>query len=234
MTALDELLGVDPNDPLQALADRLIAADEDLADALRQRRLDLGLTREQVAERMGMAPEAVARVETNSLGTLREYALAVGVAIEYTVTPVLDCRVEVGGIYRARPVDPSQPSALVLVTAILSGQDIAVTLLSPDTEFGTNLDLILSSDETGLAYELLAQSDVFGYVPFTHLDRHLATVDGAVLDALDALHNGDGVDRPVAGPPVLDRADPRWAFKVAELARLHALYQPFVPIQRDA
>lgn len=181
---------------------------------------------------MGMAPEAVARVETNSLGTLRGYALAVGVAIEHTVTPVLDCRIEAGGIYRACPVDPRQPSALVLVTAVLDG-DVAVTLLSPDLEFGTSRDLVLSPADSGLAYGLLAQSDIYAYLPPDQLDRRLATVDGAVLDVLTALRDDDAIDRPVAGPPVADRTDPRWAFKVAELARLHALRLLYAPIQTE-
>lgn len=87
---LNELLGINPNDPLDALADRLVRADGELADSLRARRIALGLSIGDVSERMGMSTDAVVAVETGSLGTLRRYALAVGVLIEHTVTNVIE------------------------------------------------------------------------------------------------------------------------------------------------
>lgn len=87
---LNELLGIDPNNPLDALADRLVRADYDLSATLRARRLAQGLSVEEVAERMGTHPDAVHDIEANSLGTLRRYALAVGVLIEHTVTNVIE------------------------------------------------------------------------------------------------------------------------------------------------
>lgn len=87
---LNELLGIDPNNPLDALAGDLVRSDSDLADTLRARRIALGLSVEEVADRMGMNSAAVVNVETNSLGTLRRYALAVGVHIEHAVTNVIE------------------------------------------------------------------------------------------------------------------------------------------------
>ncbi|TXI65323.1 hypothetical protein [Mycolicibacterium mageritense] len=131
--------------------------------------------------------------------------------------------IEVGGIYRAVAVD-QDTAALVLVTALDDAtESLAVTLLSPDVEFGSSADLLLLSEETGRPYHLLAESDVFGYVRTTQLDRLIGRVDAQVLEALSALRTGDAVDHPVGGPPVGGRSDPRWGFKLQELERLQGL-----------
>lgn len=132
--------------------------------------------------------------------------------------------IESGGIYRSVPMDPGTPAALVLVTAIDEvSQSLSVTLLSPDLEFGTSADLVLKSEDTGLAYALLAESDIFGYVWIVQADRKLGHVDASVLEALSALRDEDAVGHPVAGPPVVVRGDPRWSFKLQELQRLQSL-----------
>jgi hypothetical protein len=133
-------------------------------------------------------------------------------------------QIDIGGIYRAVPMDPGTPAALVLVTA-LDGptQSLTVTLLSPDVELGTSEDLFLRPEDTNLAYALLAESDIFGYVWVVQLDRQLGRVDSSVVEALTALGDDDAVDLPNAGPPVVERSDPRWNFKLHELKRLQSL-----------
>lgn len=132
--------------------------------------------------------------------------------------------IEIGGIYRAVAMDRDTPSALVLVTAIDDAtQSIAVTLLSPDIEFGSSTDLALSGAEIGRTYDLLAESDIFGYAWVVQLDRRVGRVEPSVLRALTALRNDEAIDRPVAGPPVVGRNDPRWNFKLQELKRLQRL-----------
>ncbi len=131
---------------------------------------------------------------------------------------------EIGTIYRALPADPGPPAALVLVTSVdESTQSAAVTLLSPDMEFGASTDIVIATEDSGLAYELLAESDIFGYVWTTQLDRPLARLDQQIVDAVSALRQGDYVGRTIAGPPILDRSGPRWDFKLHELARLQSL-----------
>jgi hypothetical protein len=49
-----------------------------------------------------------------------------------------------------------------------------VTLLSPDMEFGGSADIVIASEDSGLAYTLIAESDVFGYVWCAQLDRALS------------------------------------------------------------
>lgn len=131
--------------------------------------------------------------------------------------------INIGGIYRA--VAPGgDTAALVLVTDIdQETESLAVTLLSPDIEFGSSTDLLLLGEETGRSYHLLAESDVFGYVRSPQLDRLIGRVDAQVLKAITALRTGDAVNHPVGGPPVVDRSDPRWGFKLQELERLQSL-----------
>lgn len=88
---LDQLLGIDPDDPEQMLAERLVQADERLLDDLIKRRLDSGLTVPQVAERIGVSETTVAKLENGErdprLSLLRLYALAVRAEVRHSVTP---------------------------------------------------------------------------------------------------------------------------------------------------
>lgn len=87
---LDQLLGIDMNDPVQRLACDLVQADADYLTALTDLRFKAGLSREQVAERMDTTVEAVGDLESMSsdprLSTLRRYALAVGATVAHAVT----------------------------------------------------------------------------------------------------------------------------------------------------
>ena len=84
-------------------------------------------------------------------------------------------------------------------------------------------DLLLAADVAGLAYNLLVESDIFGYLPVCQLHREVGRVDETVLCALVAFRNDDRTQGLVAGPPVYDRNDPRWKFKLDELCRLREL-----------
>ena len=131
--------------------------------------------------------------------------------------------IQIGGIYRVVAND-RVTAALVLVTDLDAATgSLTATLLSPDIEFGSSTDLILIEEETGCPYQLLAQSDVFGYLWMTQVDRFIGRVNERVLAALCALRNEDAVDHPVAGPPVLNHSDPRWEFKLQERKRLLGL-----------
>lgn len=132
--------------------------------------------------------------------------------------------IEIGGIYRAVAMDRDTHAALVLVTNCDdTTQSLTVTLLTPDIEFGSSADLVLTGREINRPYDLLAESDVFGYVWVVQLDRRVGRVGAKVLEALAAMREDESVDRPVAGPPIIDRSDLRWAFKLEELKRLQKL-----------
>ena len=126
----------------------------------------------------------------------------------------------IGGIYQARTYADT-PQVFVLVHGTdEADQELAVTLLSPDVELGSSTDLLLAVEDTGLPYRLLAEADVFTYLPAARMGRRVGQVPSRVLEALAALRNDDPVEVPVAGPPVLTAADPRWQFQLAELDRL--------------
>jgi DNA-binding XRE family transcriptional regulator len=89
MDDLDELLGIDMNDPTQRLAIDLVDGDRDLIDSLVNVRQNADLSRADVAKRMGISVAAVGNLESfssdPSLSTLRRYALAVGALVTHKV-----------------------------------------------------------------------------------------------------------------------------------------------------
>jgi transcriptional regulator with XRE-family HTH domain len=86
---LEEILGIDFNDPDDRLAHDLVREDQSMLDALIQVRERSGKTQSQIAELMGVSPSAVSRIESGErdphLSTLRRYALAVGAVVRHDV-----------------------------------------------------------------------------------------------------------------------------------------------------
>lgn len=87
---LDRMLGIDLNDPLQRHARELVANDTEYQRALVHIRRHRGLSREEVAERMGVGVGAVRAFERGdadlAMSTLRRYALAVGANVQTIVS----------------------------------------------------------------------------------------------------------------------------------------------------
>lgn len=90
-TSIENLLGIDNNQPLHRLAGDLVAADAKMLDdlvAIRRRTL----SQAEVAARMGISQGAVARIEAGDrnphLSTLRRYAHAVRARVEHAVVPL--------------------------------------------------------------------------------------------------------------------------------------------------
>lgn len=87
---LDDLLGIDRNDPIQQLAIEQLEADEQLLRDLVAWRNAQRLTQAEVGQRMGVTQPAVAAFERADadpkLSTVRRYALAVGALVRHSVT----------------------------------------------------------------------------------------------------------------------------------------------------
>jgi DNA-binding XRE family transcriptional regulator len=88
MPTLDELLGIEPNDPLALRADALVHQDEALLDSLIRIRKD-HFTQEDVAQKLGVKQSTIAAFERYGndpkLSTVRRYAHAVGALIAHRV-----------------------------------------------------------------------------------------------------------------------------------------------------
>lgn len=86
---LDQLLGIDADNPVTRRARHQSEADDRLIADLVQRRNDLGLSQADVAERMDISQGALSRIESGvrdpHLSTLRRYAVAVEATIEHVV-----------------------------------------------------------------------------------------------------------------------------------------------------
>lgn len=84
--SVDAVLGIDPDDPAQQVAARDVAACAALVGALVERRRNLGLTRGEVAERMGVPVSVVDDVESIAadppLSVVYRYVRVVGARLD--------------------------------------------------------------------------------------------------------------------------------------------------------
>ena len=100
---IDSLLGIDNDNPLDRHADDIVSADEQLIRDLVARRIDLGLTQQDVADRMGINKSNVSRIERGARdllqSTLRRYIMAVEAVVAHEVRDVeeLDSLRRAGG-----------------------------------------------------------------------------------------------------------------------------------------
>lgn len=99
---LNELLGIDADDPQDRHADYLVTSDERLLEELVKFRRERHLTQQDVAASMGIDKSGVSRIEGGErdllLSTLRRYAMAIGAVIDHEVHAFAD----VDGAQRAR------------------------------------------------------------------------------------------------------------------------------------
>lgn len=89
MSSLEEILGIDPSDPEMMRSMALAEGDHQFLRGLVRLRRDLGLTQQDVAERLGIRQATVAAFERYDndpkLSTIRRYAQVVGLLIAHKV-----------------------------------------------------------------------------------------------------------------------------------------------------
>lgn len=89
MDMLEQLLGIDPEDPQTKLAGELAAEHYSFLERLVQERVNAGLSQQEVASRMGVTQPTVSSIEKLGtdlkLSTVRRYALAIGAMVKYQV-----------------------------------------------------------------------------------------------------------------------------------------------------
>jgi hypothetical protein len=105
---------------------------------------------------------------------------------------------------------------------------VTVMLASAATEELTDLDLFLPRDMTGLAYDLMARTDIVGPVLTVQVGRRLASVNGNDLDALLAAASGHRTLLPAGRIGVTPRSprDARLLGKRQELVRFLGMTRP--------
>ena len=108
MSDLEEILGIDPSDPEMMRAMALAEGDHQFLRRLVGLRRELGLTQQDVAERLGIRQATVAAFESYDndpkLSTIRRYAQVVGLLIAHRV------EVDTGLLRHQAGLDSSQDS----------------------------------------------------------------------------------------------------------------------------
>lgn len=110
-----DFLGIDDGNALDRLADYIVSADERLIRDLVARRAELGLTQQDVADRMGIHKSNVSRIERGDgdllQSTLRRYVMALDAVVVHEVCAFED----VDGAHRAREYFAGRSSSYPVV-----------------------------------------------------------------------------------------------------------------------
>lgn len=124
----------------------------------------------------------------------------------------------VGSICRATR-GRTEPRLVLVVQSSQRASDAVcrVHLLTNETEMATNTEAFLPASRPGRAYDLLVH-EFPGYMRAVNLSAPLSTVD--IAQDL----------RRYPAMPLTRRSDPRWAWKLAELAAMQALQPPLAVI----
>ncbi|MFE2995025.1 helix-turn-helix domain-containing protein [Nocardia sp. NPDC059246] len=124
---LESQLGIDMNDPRNALARDLVEADDELLEELVRLRRASKMSQADVARAMGRDRAAVSNFEKLTadphLSTIRRYALAIGARITHRVEPVSECKPQAAEM----DIAWAAPSAAFLGSAVASVLSAAAT-----------------------------------------------------------------------------------------------------------
>ena len=89
---LEEMLGIDYNDPLARAARDILRAEHEMYERVNEHREQAGISIETVAERMGIPVEDARGIASGwrdlHFSTLRRYALASRCVITYDIQPI--------------------------------------------------------------------------------------------------------------------------------------------------
>lgn len=123
--------------------------------------------------------------------------------------------------------DSGETRRVFLLTGIdPATRTLAVLLATNETEMATDLDMFIGAEESGAAYDVVVQAELYGHIFPEQLRKLVGKVDEETARmAADSLRS-DGeslAGRPMAGPPLVYADDPRRAFKHEELADLRAV-----------
>jgi len=141
---------------------------------------------------------------------------------------LLEERPQVGSICR---IDDFSPGFLPRLSrlALVIAEDSEVTeilLIHDDQSLATATDCVFSSDESGLGYPVVVQTDLRGVVwtvyQVVEVVGRLGPEDCEEILQLSGL-SATAIDSPRNGAVLNDEAEPRWSHKLSELDDLRVL-----------
>jgi hypothetical protein len=144
-----------------------------------------------------------------------------------------EVQLSAGAIVRVRsfPDDEGKRiSRLALVVAVNRNDESArILLTTAATESATDLDLILTTHDSGLPYELLVEGELYGWVFEEQVKAVIAKVDPALAAAAAAAlaSDGESLEGMKTGWPIGPFQDARRDFKELELDQLQTLVREF-------
>ena len=124
------------------------------------------------------------------------------------------------------PQEGERVERLALVVRVDKRREFAeIMFVHPYAELATGTDLVVPSEHSTVAYQLVVETDVRGVVWLTELGPRAGVLDHTALEAVGAVALGrDPASRGLAtGLPLRGRFDRRWDFKAAEGSALRTL-----------
>ena len=115
---------------------------------------------------------------------------------------------------------------LALVLGVNDRRDFTeIMFVHPYVELATGTDLVVPSEHSRLAYQVVVETDVRGVVWLTQVGQLVGVLNRTALEAVGAVAlREDPASRSlVAGLPLRGRFDQRWDFKAAEGSALRIL-----------
>lgn len=124
------------------------------------------------------------------------------------------------------PQPDERVERLVLVLGVDDRREFAeIMFVHPYPELATGSDVVVPSERSRVAYQIVVETDVRGVVWLTQLGSRLGVLEQTALEAVGEVAFGEHPAQfdLVAGLPLRGRFDRRWDFKATEGAELRTL-----------
>lgn len=124
------------------------------------------------------------------------------------------------------PHDPCDPRLGVVLAVDARNEFVEILLVHTSPELATDTDVVASRRATGLAHDLVVESDLRAIVWTTQLGPSIGSLDlSSLIRSVQPSrrHRADVDDQYPTGTPLQGPADGRWSFKEAEGSDLRSL-----------
>jgi len=123
------------------------------------------------------------------------------------------------------PHDPCDPRLGVVLAVDARNEFVEILLVHTSPELATDTDVVASRSATGLAHDLVVESDLRAIVWTTQLGPSIGSLEltSLISGVQSPGQRADTDDQYPTGTPLQGPADGRWSFKEAEGSDLRAL-----------